>query len=72
MTTLHNQRVEQAGFVVLKSPDTPSILVETGFISNPIEEKQLASPSYQEKLSEAIFKGLYQYFKDYPPRGKQF
>ena len=69
ITSLHNRRVEQARFVVLKSPDTPSILVETGFISNPLEEKRLASPQYQEKLSQAIFNGIRQYFQDYPPRG---
>jgi N-acetylmuramoyl-L-alanine amidase len=69
ITSLHNRRVEQARFVVLKSPDTPSILVETGFISNPLEEKRLASPQYQEQLSQAIFNGIRQYFQDYPPRG---
>lgn len=72
MTSLHNQKVEQARFVVLKSPDIPSILVETGFISNPIEERRLASPQYQEQLSQAIFRGIYQYFKEYPPRGVDF
>jgi len=69
ITSLHNRRVEQARFVVLKSPDTPSILVETGFISNPAEEKRLASAEYQAQLSQAIFKGIHQYFQDYPPRG---
>jgi N-acetylmuramoyl-L-alanine amidase len=69
ITTLHNYKVEQARFVVLKSPDTPSILVETGFISNPLEEQRLASSAYQEKISQAIFDGIYQYFKVYPPRG---
>ena len=72
MTTLHNYKVEQARFVVLKSPDTPSILVETGFISNPLEEQRLASSAYQEKLSQAIFDGIYQYFRVYPPRGTKF
>ena len=69
ITSLHNRRVEQARFVVLKSPDTPSILVETGFISNPLEEKRLASAQYQAQLSQAIFQGIRQYFQDYPPRG---
>lgn len=69
ITSLHNRRVEQARFVVLKSPDTPSMLVETGFISNPAEERRLASAQYQEQLSQAIFKGIRQYFQDYPPRG---
>ena len=72
MTSLHNHHVEQAGFVVLKSPDTPSILVETGFISNPYEERNLSSSMYQEKLAQAIFNGLHQYFREYPPRGTQF
>jgi N-acetylmuramoyl-L-alanine amidase len=72
ITSLHNHRVEQARFVVLKSPDTPSILVETGFISNPQEEQRLASPMYQEQLSQAIFNGIYQYFREYPPRGTTF
>jgi N-acetylmuramoyl-L-alanine amidase len=72
ITSLHNHKVEQARFVVLKSPDTPSILVETGFISNPNEEQRLASAAYQEQLSQAIFNGIYQYFREYPPRGTQF
>ncbi|OGV25771.1 MAG: hypothetical protein A3F18_05500 [Legionellales bacterium RIFCSPHIGHO2_12_FULL_37_14] len=67
VTDLHYPRVEQARFVVLKSPDIPSILIETGFISNPSEEKNLASLAYQTKLSMAIFKGIKQYFIDYPP-----
>jgi len=72
ITSLHNRNVEQARFVVLKSPDTPSILVETGFISNPNEERNLASAAYQEQLSQAIFNGLQQYFREYPPRGSWF
>lgn len=68
LTPLHNNHVEQAGFLVLKSPDIPSILVETGFISNPQEERKLASAAYQEQLSQAIFMGIKQYFHDYPPR----
>ena len=71
ITSLHNHRVEQARFVVLKSPDTPSILVETGFISNPMEERNLSSPAFQEKMSQSIFYGIKQYFSDYPPRGTQ-
>ena len=54
---LHKKRVEQASFIVLKSPDIPSILVETGFISNPGEAARLATRSHQEKLARAIFKG---------------
>ncbi|MFY7698578.1 MAG: N-acetylmuramoyl-L-alanine amidase [Legionella sp.] len=66
MTKLHNAKVEQARFVVLKSPDIPSILIETGFISNPHEEKNLIDPSYQMKMAQAIVKGLQRYFGDHP------
>lgn len=68
-TRLHNRKVEQARFMVLKSPDIPSILVETGFISNPVEERNLTSPSYQTRLSQAIFDGLKSYFWSNPPHG---
>ncbi|MGL5743398.1 MAG: N-acetylmuramoyl-L-alanine amidase [Legionella sp.] len=68
-TNLHNNKVEQARFVVLKSPDIPSILVETGFISNPIEERNLTSSSYQTRLSQAIFQGIKGYFWENPPHG---
>lgn len=71
ITALHNSKVEQARFMVLKSPDIPSILIETGFISNPREEKNLASPAYQTQLTQAIFQGLKRYFGDYPPHGTQ-
>lgn len=70
-TVLHNHKVEQARFVVLKSPDIPSILVETGFISNPIEERNLTSPSYQARLSQAIFQGIKGYFWENPPHGSR-
>lgn len=66
---LHKKRVEQASFIVLKSPDIPSILVETGFISNPGEAARLATRSHQEKLARAIFKGVDTYFSNYPPPG---
>ncbi|KTD52773.1 N-acetylmuramoyl-L-alanine amidase [Legionella quateirensis] len=68
-TNLHNNKVEQAGFVVLKSTDIPSILVETGFISNPREERNLTSSAYQSRLSQAIFQGIKGYFWDNPPHG---
>ncbi|MCF6190739.1 MAG: N-acetylmuramoyl-L-alanine amidase [Cocleimonas sp.] len=58
---LLRRRVESAGFVVLKSPDIPSMLVETAFISNAMEEKRLKTSAYQEKLAKAIFKGVRQY-----------
>jgi N-acetylmuramoyl-L-alanine amidase len=71
MTTLHNNHVEQARFVVLKSPDTPSILVETGFISNPQEARNLDNPRYQAQLAQAIYAGLKRYFWSYPPHGSR-
>ncbi|MCG8668231.1 MAG: N-acetylmuramoyl-L-alanine amidase [Pseudomonadales bacterium] len=66
---LHKKHVEQAGFVVLKSPDIPSLLVETGFISNPTEEKNLNSKAYRSKLAKSISKGIVRYFEAYPPPG---
>lgn len=68
-TRLHNNKVEQARFMVLKSPDIPSILVETGFISNPREERNLTSSAYQTRLSQAIFQGIKGYFWENPPHG---
>lgn len=64
---LHKADVEQAGFAVLKSPDIPSILVETAFISNPDEEKKLKNAAYQDKLAEAILAGIKRYFANNPP-----
>jgi N-acetylmuramoyl-L-alanine amidase len=69
LTKLHKQQVEQAGFAVLKSPDIPSILVETGFISNPQESRKLASSSYQKQLARAIHSGIRDWFRDHPPSG---
>jgi N-acetylmuramoyl-L-alanine amidase len=65
-------QVQQAGFVVLKSPDIPSMLVETAYISNPAEEKRLKSSSQQDKLANAIFTGLRGYFANNPPPGTRF
>ena len=67
--TLHHNKVEQAAFVVLKSPDIPSLLVETGFISNPYEERRLNSDPYQWKLAKALKSGIVRYFNLHPPRG---
>lgn len=67
---LHKNHVEQAGFAVLKSPDIPSILVETAFISNPEEERKLNSSSHQTKLAESILKGVKKYFAANPPLAK--
>lgn len=64
---LHQHRVQKAGFAVLKSPDIPSILVETAFISNPYEEKNLNSRVHQQKIANAVFKGVVSYFKEYAP-----
>lgn len=61
VTTLHYKRVEQAPFVVLKSPDIPSVLIETGYISNPKEEQLLASSTYQKKMAQAILQGIMSY-----------
>jgi len=58
--------VEQAGFVVLKAPDVPSILVETAFISNPEEERKLRDPDYQRRLVDAIARGLLRYLSRRP------
>jgi N-acetylmuramoyl-L-alanine amidase len=64
--------VQHAGFVVLKSPDIPSMLVETAFISNPTEERRLISESHQQKLADAIQAGVVRYFQDNPPPGTRF
>jgi N-acetylmuramoyl-L-alanine amidase len=58
VNNLHKKRVEQAGFAVLKAPDIPSILVETAFLSNPQEERNLNSNKFQNKIAKAIFKGI--------------
>jgi len=66
---MHKTSVQQASFAVLKSPDIPSILVETAFISNPTEEKNLRSSQYQQKLAEAMMSGIRSYFIANPPPG---
>jgi N-acetylmuramoyl-L-alanine amidase len=68
---LHKNKVEQAGFAVLKAPDIPSILVETAFISNPQEEALLRSARYQDKLVDALVTGVRRYFAKNPPRARQ-
>jgi N-acetylmuramoyl-L-alanine amidase len=67
---LHRGEVEQAGFAVLKAPDIPSILIETAFISNPDEEKRLNDDAYQERLANAVVKGIRNYFAKNPPLAK--
>lgn len=66
---VHKPSVEQAAFAVLKSPDIPSVLVETAFISNPEEEKKLTSGKYQEKLASAIERGIVKYLSRRAPEG---
>lgn len=69
---LHRGQVEQANFAVLRSPDVPSVLVETAFISNPDEERRLRDPAYQDRLARAIARGILDYRRHNPPaaRGK--
>jgi N-acetylmuramoyl-L-alanine amidase len=69
VTKLHKGEVERAGFLVLKSPDIPSILVETGFLSNPVEERKLRDPKHQARIARAIRDGLLDYFSRNPPTG---
>jgi len=66
---LHNKKPRKAGFVVLKNPAVPSILVETGFISNANDEKNLRSKKFQNKLANSIVKGIHTYFKRNTPSG---
>jgi N-acetylmuramoyl-L-alanine amidase len=68
----HRNYVERANFVVLRSPDVPSILVETAFITNPTEEARLTSPDHREKLAGAILDGVRDYFRASPPPGSLF
>ncbi len=66
---VHGKRVRHAGFVVLKSPDIPSMLVETAFISNVADERKLRDAAYQQRVAEAIHAGVRNYFYDKPPPG---
>lgn len=68
----HRGYVERANFVVLRSPDVPSILVETAFISNPAEERKLRDPAHQKQLAEAVMGGVKNYFESTPPPGTWF
>ncbi|MHC8389314.1 N-acetylmuramoyl-L-alanine amidase [Pseudomonas sp. MDT2-39-1] len=67
ITTLHQKRVEQAGFAVLKSPDVPSILVETGFMSNARDSQRLVTARHQQAVADGLFDGLQRYFQKNPP-----
>lgn len=67
VTHLHKKAPQAASLGVLKAPDIPSILIETGYISNPTEEQKLKSASHQQKLAGAIFRALKQHFQQSPP-----
>ena len=67
VTKLHKNHVELAGFAVLKSPDVPAVLIETGFLSNPQEARRLATRSFQRRLAEGIASGIQAYLFKYPP-----
>jgi N-acetylmuramoyl-L-alanine amidase len=69
VTDVHRPRVQHAGFVVLKSPDIPSVLVETAFISNSADERRLRDPVHQLKIAQAIHTGVRGYFYARPPPG---
>ncbi|PCI08220.1 MAG: N-acetylmuramoyl-L-alanine amidase, partial [Gammaproteobacteria bacterium] len=66
---VHKKKVQQAGFAVLKAPNIPSVLLETAFISNPREEKNLRSSSHQKKIAKAITRGISKYFARKAPPG---
>jgi N-acetylmuramoyl-L-alanine amidase len=66
---VRKQRVQQAGFVVLKSPDIPSMLIESAYITNPTEERRLRDPAHQVRLADAILAGIRRYFHENPPPG---
>jgi N-acetylmuramoyl-L-alanine amidase len=66
---IHKRQVQSAGFAVLKSPDIPSILVETAYISNPVEEKKLRDAGYQQRMADSILQGLRGYFHEHAPEG---
>jgi N-acetylmuramoyl-L-alanine amidase len=69
VTKLHKRRVEQASFVVLKRPDIPSILIEAGFISNPVEARRLSQAEHQDNVARAIATGVEQFMRSNPPPG---
>lgn len=69
---VHSRKVEKAGFVVLKSPDIPSVLVESAFLSNPREEKKLRTREYQQRVAKAVLKGVKKYFVNNAPQDSLF
>ncbi|RMX08736.1 N-acetylmuramoyl-L-alanine amidase [Corticibacter populi] len=68
ITRMHKRAVEQANFAVLRSPDTPRVLVETAFLSNPEEERLLRSQAHQQRVADAILAGIIKYFQAHPPQ----
>jgi N-acetylmuramoyl-L-alanine amidase len=72
VTRMHKAKPEHASLAVLKSPDIPSILVEAGFITNRTEEKLLNQAEHQNKITNAVFKGIYKYFTQAPPHDSLF
>jgi N-acetylmuramoyl-L-alanine amidase len=72
VTAMRRMQVQQAPFLVLKSPDIPSVLVETAYISNPREEASLRNPQYQASLARALREGIVDYFTANPPQGSYF
>ncbi len=66
---LHSGKVKRAGFLVLKSPDVPSIFIEAAFISNPEEERKLSTPRHQARMASAIYQGVYNYFSEHAAQG---
>ena len=72
VTRIRKSKVQRAPFQVLKSPDIPSLLIETAYISNDQEEAALKDPRYQTKLAQAIHAGVIDYFKTNPPRDSYF
>ncbi|MFM2484830.1 N-acetylmuramoyl-L-alanine amidase [Celerinatantimonas yamalensis] len=69
VTYMHKDKPQHASLAVLKAPDIPSMLVETGFITNPREERELNNPRHQQRIANAIFTGVRQYYRQHPPLG---
>jgi N-acetylmuramoyl-L-alanine amidase len=69
VTVLHNRKPRDANFLVLKNPAVPSLLIETGFISNAKDEKQLKNANFQHQVAERILSGIHRYFSDNTPNG---